>query len=254
AETGEKDSYVSFLAGPGKHTVIVEAFDRAGNSIISTADFIITPIDAPSIVKYPSELIIGETLSVAGKFEAGGVVRVYSQKEGEEPIKSEIKANKDGDWAYVHERALEKGVYRIWTEGVDARGAQSYPSDKIYIAVKLPTLFRIGKLAIDYLSIMVSLLAIIALIAVGTVFLWYRIRIWKKKLHREVREAEESVHKAFSALSDELRDQLEIFDKVKNKRELTNEEKKMIRQFKAALDVAEQYIGKEIKDVEKESE
>ncbi|MBI3420534.1 MAG: hypothetical protein HY006_00540, partial [Candidatus Sungbacteria bacterium] len=92
AETGEKDSYVSFLAGPGKHTVIVEAFDRAGNSIISTADFIITPIDAPSIVKYPSELIIGETLSVAGKFEAGGVVRVYSQKEGEEPIKSEIKA------------------------------------------------------------------------------------------------------------------------------------------------------------------
>lgn len=254
SDTSEKDSYISFLAASGKHTVIVEAFDRAGNSTISTADFTIKAIDAPSITEYPSTLIVGETLRVAGKFDAEGLVRVFSQKEGEDPTKLEVKADKDGNWAYVHDRSLEKGVYRIWTEGVDARGAQSYPSDKIHIAVKLPTLFRIGKLAIDYLSIMVSLLAIIGLVAVATIFGWYRIMIWKKKLHREVREAEESVHKAFGALSDELRDQLETFDKVKNKRELTNEEKKMIRQFKAALDVAEQYIGKEIRDVEKELE
>jgi len=238
----------------GRHTVVVEAFDGAANSTAATTEFIIKPIESPIILEYPEELQIGDTLTIKGTFIAKQIVRVYVQKEGEEADKKEIKASKEGSWTYVHERALEKGVYRLWAEGIDKRGAQSYPSDKINIAVKLPALFKIGKLAVDYLSIMVSLLAIIALIIVAVLFGWYRMVGWRKRLRREVREAEESVQKAFDALYEDIRDNLETLENLKTKQDLSREEKKLLKKMKGALDVAERYIGKEIKDVEKELE
>jgi len=238
----------------GRHTVVVEAFDGAANSTAATTEFIIKPIETPVISEYPEELQIGDTLTIKGTFIAESIVRVYVQKEGEEADKKEIKANKEGNWTYVHERALERGVYRIWTEGIDIRGAQSYPSDKINIAVKLPALFKIGKLAVDYLSVMVSLLAIIALIIITIFFGWYRMATWRKRLRREVREAEESVQKAFDALYEDMRDNLESLENVKTEKDLSREEKKLLKKMKGALDVAERYIGKEIKDVEKELE
>jgi Sec-independent protein translocase protein TatA len=238
----------------GRHSVVVEAFDGADNSTAATTEFIIKPIATPQITEYPSEIQIGETLTVKGTFIPEAIVRVYAQKEGEEADKKEIKASKEGKWIYVHERALERGVYRVWVEGIDARGAQSYPSDKINIAVKLPALFKVGKLAVDYLSIMVSLLAIIVLIIVAVFFGWYRMVEWRKKLRREVREAEESVQKAFDALYEDMRDNLEALENVKTERELSHEEKKLLKSMKGALDVAERYIGKEMKDVEKELE
>ena len=238
----------------GRHTVVVEAFDGAANSTAATTEFIIKPIETPVITEYPAELQIGDTLTIKGTFIPNGITRVYVQKEGEEADKKEIKANKEGNWTYVHERSLERGVYRVWTEGIDSRGAQSYPSDKINIAVKLPALFKIGKLAVDYLSVMVSLLAIIALIVIAIFFGWYRMAMWRKRLRREVREAEESVQKAFDALYEDIRDNLEALENVKTEKDLSREEKKLLKKMKGALDVAERYIGKEIKDVEKELE
>lgn len=238
----------------GKHTVIAEAFDMAGNSTMSTNDFIIEPIDPPFITDYPTELQIGEILAINGTFRSDGTVKVFSQKEEEEIKFANVKANENGEWTYVHPHSLSKGVYRLWAEGIDKRGAQSLASDKINIAVKLPILFRIGRLALDYLTVMVSLIAIIVLIILLILFALYRVSEWRKRMRREVREAEESVQKAFDALYADLREQLEALESVRSKRELTKEEKRMTREFKQALDVAEQYISKEISDVEKELE
>lgn len=247
------------LQPPGDHTIVVGAYDEAGNYTIDVRKFTIESIEPPLIDEYTQVIDSGGTLIIKGNFLPAGTVRVYVQKEGEDAMWKEVKSNKEGGWVYVHARTIERGVYRIWVEGIDTRGAQSYPSEKIHIAVKVPALLGIGKLAVDYLSVVVSLIAIFVLIIGAALFGWYRmtaweraIGIWSKKLRREVHEADDSVQKACYALYDELSEQLEAFEHVKTKRQLTREEKRMVKQFKKALDVAERYISKEIKDVKKE--
>jgi len=243
------------LQPPGEHTIVVVAYDEAGNYTIDVKKFTIKSIEPPLIDEYTQVIDAGGALIIKGNFLPAGTVRVYVQKEGEDAMWKEVKSNKEGGWVYVHARTIERGVYRIWVEGIDTRGAQSYPSEKIHIAVKVPALLGAGKLAVDYLSVVVSLIAIFVLIIGVAFFGWYRmtaweraIGIWSKKLRREVHEADDSVQKACDALYDELNEQLEAFEHVKTKRQLTREEKRMVKQFKKALDVAERYIS----DVKKE--
>ena len=97
------------------------------------------------------------------------------------------------------------------------------------------------------ITLLVLLFVLIALI----VYIWYRISEWKRRLKRETKEAEESFHKAFDALKDEVEEQVAKFD---GKPGLNAQERKIRDELKNALNIAEDFAGKEIKDIEKELE
>ena len=81
---------------------------------------------------------------------------------------------------------------------------------------------------------------------------WRRFSLLRKRLRKEVGEAESALHKAFDLLKEDIREQVKMFEKTKTKRELTEEEEKVIKQFKKHLDIAEKFVKKEIEDIEKE--
>jgi len=146
---------------------------------------------------------------------------------------------------------LEKGDYEIWAITVDKRGAQSNPTEKIKLTVALPIILKFGKIALDYLSIMITLIVlIIGAIFVGF-YVWYRVSIWRKRVRKETKEVAESVARAFKALREEVEEQIEFLDE---KPGLTKAERKVRDKLKEALNISEEFIGKEIKDVEKELE
>lgn len=64
-------------------------------------------------------------------------------------------------------------------------------------------------------------------------------------------EAESALHKAFNLLKDDIRKQIKMLEKISAKRQLTEEEGKVIKQLKKGLDNAEKFVRKEIKDIEK---
>lgn len=81
---------------------------------------------------------------------------------------------------------------------------------------------------------------------------WHKFSKFRKRLKKEVREAETALHKAFDLLKENIREQVKMLEKTKTKRQLTEEEEKVIKQFGKYLDDAEKLVRKEVEDIEKE--
>jgi len=97
----------------------------------------------------------------------------------------------------------------------------------------------------------VSLLIILVLIIVFGYFL-YTNAVSKRRIRREVYEADEVLHKTFDLLLEDTQEQIGLLENAKTKRELTEEEEKIVTQLRKNLAVAERFIKKEIEDIEKE--
>jgi len=237
---------------PGGHAVEVKAFDKAGNYTSATAQVEISPIQqAPVITKYPERLDLGENLTIEGESLPDITNLVFIQQKGREAVKEQIKADENGKWIFTSLKPLEKGEYEAWAVSQDERGAQSLPSSKITFSVNLPPFLKIGKIVIDYLTIMVIFIVLIAAAIVVIFYGWYRISMWRKRIRLETKELSQSISAAFKALKEEVEEQIEYLDE---KPGLTKSERAVRDKLKQSLDIAEGFVSKELKDVERELE
>lgn len=244
----EHNPFQMSLQASGKHTIIVKAIDRAGNQTISMKALEILSIESPKITEYPRIIEKGQPFTIQGTSLPKCLIGVYYQ--GEEVIKLLTKSNSSGFWEYVFTKSLKEGVYYFWAEATDERGATSQPSEKITIKVQPPVFLRIGEIAINYLSTIITILILCALIIFGGIFSWQKTRKYRASLKKETKEAEESLHKAIGALREDIGEKLKNLQKIKTERALTEEEKKIEKELKENLDIAEKYVAKEIKDIE----
>jgi len=249
SEIVQSNPYTIPLQAPGKRTILVQAFDKAGNYTTAVEEFVILPIEASVITDYPQTLLPGATLSMKGTAVPEAQVKVYIQKDEKEIKTEETKSNKEGKWSYIGTESLEEGIYKIWVEATDSSGAISKPSEKVIVQVSPPVFIRIGKLAIDYLTTIITLLVLILAMVVGIVWTWQKIIKRKKRLRKETTEAERVLYQAFEALKNEAEEQIAKLD---GKPDLNDREKKICDDLKKALKISEKIISKEIKDIEKE--
>ncbi len=97
------------------------------------------------------------------------------------------------------------------------------------------------------LNIFIFLLIVIIILLV--IYIWYekkQIKIKEEKLRRETREVQDQMEKIFSALRDEIYDQINMITKRKR---LSKSEKDAVEGLNQALEVSETLIEKEINDV-----
>lgn len=251
-ETAKSNSYTLPPQNPGKRSILIQAYDRAGNYSTASEEFIIKSIDPPTIVEYPQKLESGEILTVKGKTYVNAQVIVWLQREREDPKSYAVTSDKDGNFTFISEEKLREGIYKLWAEVIDGRGARSLPSEKITIAVARPVIFRIGTYAIGLLAAIVPLVVLILALIFIIWYGWYRFSLMRKRLRKEVREAESALHQAFDLLKDDIREQVKMLEKTRAKRQLTEEEEKIVKQLKKNLDGAEKLVRKEIEDIERE--
>lgn len=96
-------------------------------------------------------------------------------------------------------------------------------------------------------NLLIILLVIV--IILQTIFMWYERKILRQKedkLRRETREIQDQMEKIFSALRDEIYDQVNMITKRKR---LSKNEKEAVEGLNQALEVSETLIEKEINDV-----
>ena len=249
----ESNLYQTLVLEPGIHTIIVKAVDAADNSTTNTTGVLIKPIETPVITDFPETLNAVDTLIIKGtSAHQEGIITIFIKKKDKEEIQSKDgKIDSNGNWTLMYSEYLEKGIYEVWAEATDVRGAKSNTTDKITITVTLPIILKFGKIAIDYLNVMITLfILIVALIAVIFYGL-HKLYLWQKRLRKETSEVSPNVTKAFRALRDEVEKQVE---KLHKRPGLTKKEKKMRDKLQKALDISETSIKKEIKDIEKELE
>lgn len=244
--------YETAVLEPGKHILIAKAVDKAGNSLANSAELTIEALNPPAITDYPRELQSGEPLIVRGSTYSDSKVTIWLQREKDDPKSFIVESGRDGKFTFGADERLRDGIYRLWAEVVDDRGTKSLPTEKIIIAVARPAIFRVGSWVVSFLAVIVPL----AVLVFAFLFIlwhgWHKFSLLRKRIRKEVREAEFSLHKAFDLLKENVRGQIKILEKTRTKRQLTEEEEKIVKQLKRDLDDAERFIRKEIEDIEKE--
>jgi len=157
----KETEYKMPLQGLGKHTIIVKAVDKAGNSTLAMTEIDILAIEAPVITDYPKELLPDNILSIKGTALPESTVKVYIQKDEKEIKTGETKSDQEGKWVFIEVEPVEKGVYQVWAEALDSQGARSKPSEKVTVLASPPVFIRIGKIVIDHLTTVIPLLVLI---------------------------------------------------------------------------------------------
>jgi len=227
----------------GKHTIIVKAVDKARNETLAITQIEILAIEAPVITDYPSELLPSSILLIKGTAIPETTIKVYVKKDKGEVKIGETKSDKEGKWVFIEVEPVERGVYSIWAQTINASGSKSGSSEEISILVSPPVFIKIGQLAIDYLTTIMTLLILILAIIFGIFWAWLII---KEKRKKGINDAEKALHKAFKNLMKETEKQVKTLD---GKPGLSKREKKVCNNLKKALKTAEKNIDKEIKDI-----
>lgn len=246
--------YTTEVLRPGRHTLYVKAVDKAGNFLPNSLEFAIEPLDPPSIDEYPREVESDEVLTLKGKTKyAEANVEIYFKKGEGEAKFFLAAAQADGTFSLTSQKELTDGVYSVWAEVVDGRGARSTPSERVTITVRPTPLVRVSRGAITFFAVVIPLLALVLFLGTLVWYWWHALTRLKKKVRREAREAEDVLHKVFDSLKENIRTQLKLLEKTKSKRALTEEEGKVLQELKHSLDEAEHTVRKEIEEIEGEA-
>ncbi len=251
-EIVEGNPYTLPLQAPGKRSILVQAFDKAANYTTAVEEFIIKPINPPIITDYPQKLQSGEILTVKGKSYPDGQVIIWLQKDREEAKGQSVKSGKDGSFVFISDEKIEDGVYKLWAEAIDSRGARSVPTEKFTITVEPTKLFQIGNWTVSLLAVLIPIISLIIVLLLIILYGWHKFSFLRKRVRKEIHEAESALHKAFDMLKGDIQEQIKMLEKTRTRRQLTEEEEKIIKQLKKDLDNAERLVQKEIEDIEKE--
>lgn len=230
---------------PGEHKVQLVAYDKAQNIASSSVKFFVDPLKSPIISDIPSILKTNEELVIRGKSFYPSVTVNISIGTNEKDTKVfSTRTDEDGNWSYFHKGKLEKGNYEIQAWIVDDRGAQSFKTAKNILIVISPSIVEAYGLLIILL-----LLIIITGLSLYIWFIKHKFREEKIRISRETDEAKLKLNEIFAALREEVEELMELADK---KTGLSESEKRVKDKLQDALDISEEFIGKEIEDVNKE--
>jgi len=233
---------------PGKYNVVVKAVDFAGNETVAIKEIEILALEPPKITYFQKELRPGDYLLLKGESFPEAEIQVFLQKRGGEPEVEKTFADLEGKWELIWPKTLDEGIYQVWVKAKDKAGGESEISEKIVIRVSPHPLIKIGKLAISYLTTLLTLVALIVFLILIIFFTRFKIRQWRERLRGEAKEAAKSLIDGFRVMEREIREEISRLDK---KPGLSKEEEKIYQKLKEILEKTRKTIGKEIEDIEK---
>jgi hypothetical protein len=231
---------------PGEYSATIVAIDKAQNNASTTVKFMIDPLKAPIITSMPKTVSSGggELIIRGTSFYPQVTIKLYISKSGNDPLEFSTKTDDNGNWSYFHKGDLVKGNYEVWARVADNRGAQSSDSSRELLAVVYPSIICTYGLYI----IIFLLIIIIGLILYG-MYYYKNYAAEKRRIIREILEVKDKTRKIFFALREEADELIELTDK---KPGLSENERRVKEKLREALDIAEEFINKEVDDIEKE--
>ncbi len=150
--------------------------------------------------------------------------------------------------------ALEQGGHLIIVTAIDREGNQTERQLTFTISPALSghLLFRWGNSLLTVMSVLVPLAILLAILILVLSSTKQNVTLLKRRLRKEVAEAEAGLHKAFDLIREDLQDQVRLLNKAKTKRKLSAAETKLLKTLKNDLTQAEKFIKKEIDDIDKQ--
>lgn len=206
----------------------------------------------------PDHLVVSEVSRVDQmdpqiklKFDASDALSGIDRYEIALPGQDTVTWRGDRDEVYESE-ALPAGTHTITVRAFDRAGNMLGSSIVVTVLPAPSAWWRWGQKALAAFSLAIPLLAVILVLAGMLQRSHARFRAWRRKLRKEVHEAEDSVTHAFDLIREDLEKQLGTLERTKTKRALTREEGRILANIRKNLRIAERFIKKEVEDIEKE--
>lgn len=236
---------------PGDHSLVVKAYDKAGNSSAASIDFNIEGIETPKITSYNQELSNDDDLVIKGTAVPNIEVVLSMTPSDGEPITKSVNADDGGNFvAVISGKEIPKGVYKLTAIAVDKRGAQSEPTSPRTVLVKTSWLESIMSKATKILAFLIPLLALLFLLWYLGIHGLHKMRRTHADLKKELRTIDRQIEKSFDLIKDEVTESLRLLERAKTKREMTLEEDAIIHRLSKSLNDSESLIREEMSKVE----
>jgi len=211
-------------------------------------------ISPPVITTVPKNISNEEIFYLGGNVETAQmeVIIFFQNLKTGETTSRRVLSDQNRRWFYRHDSFLSQGEYMVWVQS--RLGEQtSPPSPQVQLEVSA-TALQIGASRLSYEFLYLMLTLILSGIAIGllTYILHHRRHLLKKHalLSGEIQEAEESIKRGFALLRRDIQAELDIIDKLKLNKGLTQKHKEQEEQLLKDLENIESKIGKEIWDIE----
>lgn len=209
----------------------------------------------PVITSFSNQITNDEILYVGGKSEAtnGNVILYIQNLETGETFSQTTQTDASGEWFYRHNTFLPSGDYRVWMQSKQGV-ALSPPSPEQTIHVRTRAIqIGVSRISIEALYLIITILALMLIVVLSTYLIihTYRAKVKHEALRKEITEAEESVKRGFAVLKRDIQSEIDLIHTIKLNKELTVEESKREKLLLEDLESVQNYIGKEIWDIEK---
>ncbi len=232
------------LCPPGEYSLIVKSIDKVGKYSLVTKKLNIASIDVPVITDYSRKLSKNDYLVIMGYARLNDTVKLFIESE-DKKIASYIAKRDNEKWIYKAERLLQAGIYTIWAEAVDSRGAKSNSSEKVAISAGSSVFFGFGNFIVSYIDIIIIFIVLIVLTALAWVY-YVRIRLVQTNLKEDVAQTQKNLYEAFDSLRKEITREVAKLD---GNALLSEREKAVNEELKKAIRKSEELIIEEIKDI-----
>lgn len=208
----------------------------------------------PVITTFRGQVGSDELLYLGGTASPNSIVVISLSQEFQEPLVVETRADRDGRWAYLHPRFLQPGVYRVFARTRTDDNVFSDWGPQVTIEVISRTL-SLGGVVLPYQTVfgIANVLLILVALGLGTLaFLTnQRTRSLRRRLAREIHEAEAAVQEGFVLLRRDFEKELELIGVADfPSRKLSREEKEMREKLIADIRAIEARVRKEVEDIE----
>lgn len=245
----EANTFVLTTQEPGKHTVTVTAYDRAGNSMSAEGVFTVLGIDPPIIVSYSEAITIGESLTIQGTTYPNATIDI-AVSQGERLIVIEsTKSSAQGDFGIILSKQLWAGAYTFTARVTDDRGARSAETEPKSVTVRFHFINDAVTFILNYFVIAVSALIGIALIVALGLWSWFRLIALSRKLKKESDEAQSILHRSFKLLRADLEEHIRKLKKAGAARTLSAEEIEFLELFETELSQSEEIIARKVRKI-----
>lgn len=236
---------------PGTHTIIITAYDAAGNSIVDSEQFHVNAIGPPKITEYTEKLRESDIFVVRGEtFQNAKVTLTLTPQGNVEPIVGETETGEDGTFTFVLDEKLTEGAWELTARVTDSRGAMSNESKALPVLVGPNVFAEVSEKVIDFLSVLIGLLGSLFLAGFLFWYAWHRIRVFLGMIEEETKAAESDIQEEFEKLRTSLKEHLAALEHAGSKRELSREEERMRDEIKTQLDAAEKRLLGEVEEIE----
>ncbi len=237
------------LVEPGYHTVSVEAFDRAGNSDIKVVSFTVKAFEPPIFTDYPEKVSDSVIPLIKGKTRPQSTVTVEISKLGDKIETYEVVSDSDGIFVVIPSDSFKEGVYELKAKAIDRFGAISEYSNPVRMLVQKPGYLRFGSMVVNFLSVLIPIIALLGMLLLLLWFFFARLRSLKRKVYKESTEALDILNQEFSSLLKVVSQQRKHIEKSRRGKGLTKTESQALDNIEEALEYSKSKVSKEIKDV-----